>query len=62
MSIENVIERLRDLPRDGRGAVTTEYLVVALLVLVTVGAFAGLGVALAGASLRADTVLRSNTP
>jgi hypothetical protein len=55
-------ERSLELARDTRGAISTEYITLVIIGLLMATAYAGLGVALARSSLRADAVLRSNTP
>lgn len=52
----------RRLLRDKRGAVSLEYLVITVITLAMTIAVAGLSVALMRAELRANNVLRSNTP
>lgn len=54
--------RWAELLRDTRGAITAEYLTLVVVAFIVATAYAGLGIALARASVRADAVLRSNTP
>jgi hypothetical protein len=56
------IQRCTELVRDTRGAITTEYITLVIIGLLMATAYAALGVALARSSVRADAVLRSNTP
>jgi hypothetical protein len=60
--IDSLLRRARELARDTRGAISTEYITLAIIGLLIATAYAGLGIALARSSVRADAVLRSNTP
>jgi Flp pilus assembly pilin Flp len=58
----SILRRLRELIADRRGAIPTEYAIVLAFSLVLMTAVAGLSVALVRSELRAQAVLRSNSP